>query len=207
MSKNITISGVSAAGKTTIINSLSDKYNVFTEIKSASVVSFWYERSIQGKETNHFAKMMMLASRLSYCFNNLKSNKVSIHDRGLIDLLVANDLRVENKDKKFYDNFKKEIVNSLEEINKDKDISQFYIVLEIEFDEFKKRILERGRKNEVNNIKRDDSWYRDYHSKYNNLTIKYLKEFSIPYKVINTTKFSKEETKESILNLLNNNFK
>ncbi|NQX83994.1 MAG: AAA family ATPase [Mycoplasmataceae bacterium] len=203
MSKNITISGVSAAGKTTIINSLSDKYNTFTEIKSDSVISFWYEKSIQGKTTNHFAKMIMLASRLSYCVNNLKSKKDSIHDRGLIDLLVANELRIKSRDRDFYDNFKKEIVSSLEEIKKDRNIFQFYIVLEIEFDEFKKRILERGRKNEVNNIKRDDSWYRNYHKEYNKLTVKYLEEFNIPYKVINTTRFSKEETKESVLNLLN----
>ena len=108
--------------------------------------------------------------------------------------MVGAELRLKELDPKYF-RYIKELFEDLM-----KRVSTFpeYIIITTSFEEFKKRLITRGRRAEKETIIEDDSWYKKYHERYTDILISYLKKYSIKYTIIDNTNFSKEDTKKEV---------
>lgn len=199
MSKRFVISGVSGAGKSTLINSITE-YKKYNEYMDDHHVKFWYEISERGEDTDHNAKNTMLFIRLSKVVNQIKqADDIAVFDRGLIDLMIASELRIRPRDNKLHNWF----VGLIEE-NLLKNKPYMIIFLDLTWEEFKNRIKSRGRKLENKHLNSDDSWYKKYFDSYKPLFISLCHKYSINYKIIDVTDNQPTQTKEEVLRIITN---
>ena len=202
--KRIVISGVSGVGKSTLINNLSNEgFFTISEMIEGTVSHYWWAQ-VSNKMDDYdyeMSKKMMVGSRMIEAFNNLKTSKTTIYDRSLIDVYVMLNLRY-----KKYTDFYKWIMNKfnslIEEAKQNNILPDKYIILKADFEVMSERIKTRGRADESNNIKSDDSWYRQYHESYNDLLISILEKHGIEKIIIDTTKLSAKEVLEKVIKLL-----
>ncbi|MCK5867770.1 MAG: deoxynucleoside kinase [Mycoplasmataceae bacterium] len=201
MKNIIVISGVSGVGKSTLANGYSAKHIVEKEIKfnENTLTNLFYKESIK---KNQSATNMFLTSAMSEKYLiTIKSDESVIFDRWIIDFIVGAELRIKESDPTHFKWFKNLFIEFMKEI-KERDLKITYIILKINFTEFKKRILKRNRKNEVENILRNDTWYREYFEKYYDILIKYLDIHNISYYTIDTTNLNKSEVLSEAKHLL-----
>lgn len=183
--KRILISGVSGSGKTTLLSKLDDKYEKFYEIGGNPSVKFWYDLATSGEATNHFAKNIMLANRVYFTYENmLKASRDNVSDRGLIDILVASELRIKDKNPQFHNELSQVIDSLIKDLIDKKKIYTECILFKLTWEEFQERIFLRNRPDEARNLKNNDSWYREYFDAYNEVTKKYLNKYNIPFKEV-----------------------
>ena len=193
--KRIVISGPSGTGKTTYLKSIASEINTYDELPldKNSKIGKYYElakrKNQRGK--NLFIELMMDKKANEY----LNIKKDTVFDRSIIDYIVAAELRVLPHDKKAFVNINNKFLKYMKDIE---EIKPSYIILKTDFNEFKNRILTRGREDEVANMNNDDSWYRNYHSKYVDTLVWYLEKYKIEYAIIDTTDYSIKDTKKAL---------
>ena len=189
--KNIVISGPSASGKSTLINNLSKNNNVFNELdwnKDSELNKLYNEANMKIQSSKNEFLLKMMDDKFKKQNENPEN---AIFDRWIVDYFVAAVLRIKPNSLDFYNKF---IEHYEERINTFKGEKPFYIIVKTSYEEFKKRILNRGRVHETNNITKDDSWYKNYHSNYVSILTKELDKRDIKYKVFDTTDNSAEKT-------------
>ena len=199
--KFIILSGVSACGKTSIIEKLKmNGINTYEEIKSGrNLINHFYQISTT-KDQN--AKNIFLINNMIDKMNVMLSCKeFTVFDRGIVDYMVAAKLRIKPNDKKFYDFFEKEFINAMK-IIQDSNIVMEYIILNISFDTFKNRLIKRGREHEVNNLLNDDSWYKNYFNEYNKILEEILIDYKINYKYLDVDSLNENEAFVAIQKLI-----
>lgn len=74
-----------------------------------------------------------------------------------------------------------------------------YIILDLSWEEFKARIFERGRSSEIDNFKKNESYFKMLISDYTDLLKAQCTIYKIPYIVVNTNGKSKEEVFDLVL--------
>ena len=199
MSKRFVISGVSGAGKSTLINSITE-YKKYNEYMDDHHVKFWYEICERGEDTDHNAKNTMLFIRLSKVVHQIQNaDDIAVFDRGLIDLVIASELRIKPRDPELH----KWFVGLIEE-NLLKSKPHMVIFLDLTWEEFKNRIKSRGRELENKHLDSDDSWYKKYFDSYKPLFISLCEKYSVNYKVIDVTNNQPLQTKEEVLKIITN---
>ncbi|MCR8612950.1 MAG: AAA family ATPase [Mycoplasma sp.] len=197
---NIVISGTSATGKSTLIDKLKNEYNTINEMdfNTDSIFSFFYKYA---KKKEQYGRNLFISSMMvDKYIKHLSNKKNAIFDRWIIDYIVAAELRIKPKDSKFFDWFKLKFESMMETV---KDSLPEYIILKTTYTEFKKRLLDRGRKDEVDGMLNDDTWYKNYHTKYNDVLSKYLIKYNIKYEIIDTTNKNENETFEKVKEIIN----
>ena len=189
--RKIVLSGTSGAGKSTLIKSYKDDFSIVKELKNNknSICDFYYELSL--KEDRYGTNLFITSLMTQRFLDDSIVTEDTIFDRWIIDYIVAAELRIKPYNEEFF-NYVLKIFEDM--MTKIKVLPQ-YIILKTSFPELKNRILKRGRVDERESISADEAWYKKYHKLYNDTLIKYLEKYNIEYIVIDSTKYSKEETK------------
>jgi deoxyadenosine/deoxycytidine kinase len=82
-------------------------------------------------------------------------------------------------------------------------LPEIYIILEVGFEEFKSRVMMRGRPEEIENFDKNEKYFRDLLSNYSAMLRAQCVIYSIPYIVINTDNKTIEEIKNEAINEVN----
>jgi deoxyadenosine/deoxycytidine kinase len=82
-------------------------------------------------------------------------------------------------------------------------LPEIYIILEVGFEEFKSRVMMRGRPEEIENFDKNEQYFRDLLSNYSAMLRAQCVIYSIPYIVINTDNKTIEEIKNEAINEVN----
>jgi deoxyadenosine/deoxycytidine kinase len=68
-----------------------------------------------------------------------------------------------------------------------------YIVLDVGWENFKKRVMERGREQEIENFAKNEAYFKDLISDYTTKVVAQCSVYDIPYVVINTNGMTEDE--------------
>lgn len=197
MNKRYIITGLSGVGKSTLIKSINE-FPTHNEYMDDHHVTFWYKEAEKGESTDHNSKNVMLFTRLSKLVAQFDSQQeTAIYDRGLIDLMVASELRIKPRDEELHNWFIKKIESVLL-----KNKPTLMIYLDVNWEEFKARIYSRGRNSEVKHLNQDETWYRNYFNSYKDTFLKYANKYEISYKIVDVSNNNPEDTKKEILSLI-----
>jgi deoxyadenosine/deoxycytidine kinase len=82
-------------------------------------------------------------------------------------------------------------------------LPEIYVILEVGFEEFKSRVMMRGRPEEIENFDKNEQYFRDLLSNYSAMLRAQCVIYSIPYIVINTDNKTIEEIKNEAINEVN----
>ncbi|QIW62550.1 deoxynucleoside kinase [Mycoplasmopsis gallinacea] len=83
------------------------------------------------------------------------------------------------------------------------DVPEFAIFLDVSFENFKKRIFERGREVEINNWEKNKDYFQVLYNTYKKTFIKIANKYNIKYEIIDTNTLNEEQVFEKALELLN----
>jgi deoxyadenosine/deoxycytidine kinase len=79
------------------------------------------------------------------------------------------------------------------------NLPELYIILGVSFDNFKQRVMERGRKEEIDNFEKNETYFKDLLTNYGELLRAQCVIYNIPYIIINTNgKTTQEIADEAI---------
>jgi deoxyadenosine/deoxycytidine kinase len=68
-----------------------------------------------------------------------------------------------------------------------------YLILDVDWKNFEKRIMERGREQEIENFEKNREYFKQLMSDYTTKVVAQCAVYDIPYVVINTNNISEDE--------------
>ena len=188
--KIIIVGGPISAGKSTLVNSLDfpkvpelDPNDSLQKI----MLKYTYEKQRVAPEV---IELFFLEKRWNIYRHYSKKNKIYVLDRSIFESLW---FAKENLNKSSYDHFKKLWEKELAELLKRYGKPQLYILLLLNWSNFKDRIFKRGRTVEINNFEKNKSFFKKHIKEYEEFMIKIFERFQINYYKIDANKNSIEE--------------
>ena len=188
--KIIIVGGPISAGKSTLVNSLGfpkvpelDPNDSLQKI----MLKYTYEKQRVAPEV---IELFFLEKRWNIYRHYSKKNKIYVLDRSIFESLW---FAKENLNKRSYDHFKKLWEKELAELLKRYGKPQLYILLLLNWSNFKDRIFKRGRTVEINNFEKNKSFFKKHIKEYEEFMVKIFERFQINYYKIDANKNSVEE--------------
>ena len=179
-----------SAGKSTLVNSLGfpkapelDPNDSLQKI----MLKYTYEKQRVAPEV---IELFFLEKRWNIYRHYSKKNKIYVLDRSIFESLW---FAKENLNKRSYDHFKKLWEKELAELLKRYGKPQLYILLLLNWSNFKDRIFKRGRTVEINNFEKNKSFFKKHIKEYEEFMVKIFERFEINYYKIDANKNSIEE--------------
>ncbi|OYD26562.1 deoxyadenosine/deoxycytidine kinase [Mycoplasma testudineum] len=208
----IGISGMISAGKSSLVR----------ELKKGYPKSLFLDEFSEGDEIfNTFLKWLyekkehLTMSFQSYIieshsakfheilddFNQKKLNKFEDHiflDRFAIEHYIFAYLNLLPKGTKYIEAYDSLFSKMIFE----KEIPDFAIFLDIDFENFTKRILKRGRQVEVDNFELNKKYFKDLHDIYKPKFIEMATKYKIPFTIVNTVGKTEKQVYNEVVNLV-----
>jgi len=81
----------------------------------------------------------------------------------------------------------------------------FYIIIQIDWETFKQRIMQRGRQQEIDNFEANKDYFRKLNTTYISKLTALCDKFDIPYSILDTVGLSEQETLSKALEIVKKN--
>ncbi|KUH47401.1 deoxynucleoside kinase [Mycoplasmopsis meleagridis] len=191
----IAISGMIGAGKSTLSKNLhsimknsllleefeedNDVFNTFLKwlYEKKKNIDIGFQAYILESLSSNFQKGMKEFENLGFT-----SEKDYIFlDRFNLEHYIFAVVTLSKKRKKYLEAFDK----MFHEIIDEKENPDLAIFLDISYETFEERILQRGRKSEIDNYEINKEYFKELHSLYKDLFINLAKRYGIAYEIIN----------------------
>lgn len=207
------ISGMISSGKSTLTHKLVDFYGkhclFLNEYEHDDEVfntflKWLYDRKNNiglGFQTyvveNHLARV----DSINYRFNLLgmdKDNEFIFLDRFCLEQYIFALVNLKTSQQKVWLAYQKvfEIMVSKEQL------PELVIYLDIDFDVFKQRIMQRGRDVEISNFEINKEYFKELHATYKTMFLKLIEKYELNCKIINTNNKNEEEVFIEAKNLI-----
>lgn len=191
----IAIGGMIAAGKSTLVNALSEKYG-FEPVYELSnnkddlmyiLLQKMYER--EEKVAESVCQLQFILNRYERYKegNTANTNIVKIFDRSIFEdrLFAFHNLLDQPSVFEYYERLWREKVN---ELVYNVGTPKLYVILDIEWDLFVKRLYERSRDIEINNFEKNKLYFQLLNQSYSQYLKNICDAYRIPYLVVDASK-------------------
>ncbi|QDY88312.1 deoxynucleoside kinase [Mycoplasma anserisalpingitidis] len=200
----IGISGMISSGKSTLTHKLVDFYaehclflNEYEHDDEVfnTFLKWLYDRKNNiglGFQTyvveNHLARV----DGINYRFNLLgmdQNNEFIFLDRFCLEHYIFALVNLKTSQQKVWLAYQKafEVMVSKEQL------PELVIYLDIDFEIFKQRIMQRGRRVEINNFEINKEYFKELHATYKTMFLKLIEKYKLNCKIINTNNKNEEE--------------
>lgn len=194
----IAIGGMIAAGKSTLSRALGNALNaetVFELREDDELQNILLKKLYEGDKTSAIAfQIYFFCSRFDSYKENVKHGRLSIFDRTIFEdrLFAHQNMTSDPITFGFYDSMwhdkTKELIYSV-------GLPKLYVILDLKWDDFKKRIFERGRKSEIDNFERNEAYFKAIHNVYKDYLIDVCQVYGIDYIVVDASAPTEQQTK------------
>ncbi len=204
----IIIGGTIAAGKSTLVENLSNKFNWYAvpELRENDAVQDIVLKKLYDGTRLHSATIQcyFINNRIKQYEDNSNRKNLSILDRGIWEdwMFAKLWLAEEPKVHKAYIDFWK---SSVEKLVNDFGIPKAYVFLSIDWKSFEERIFERNRQSEIQNFNKNKPFFKKLLKEYNDNFINILKDWGIKPLIIKSAKLQPIETLEATIKYLKEN--
>jgi deoxyadenosine/deoxycytidine kinase len=191
----LAVGGMIASGKSTLASQLSYHYNLplieeFTKTDDVfpTLLKWLYE----GKP--NVEMLLQIYFIHNQWLKHKEMGEVYIVDRDVIEhwIFAQVNLRKHPEILNMYNGLYHAYMNSIK-------LPDLYIILGVDFDNFKKRIMERGRPEEINNFEQNETYFKDLLKNYAELLRAQCVIYNIPYIIINTNNKTTAEINSEVV--------
>ena len=190
IANSLAIGGMIGAGKSTLSRALGDYLNipVVYELKeNDSLQDLLIQKMYEGNTVGAITfQVYFFWNRFENYKLQSKSEKPSVFDRTIFEdrLFAYQNMIKDPVVFKFYEGIwnekAKEMIYSV-------GVPKLYIILDIKWEDFKKRLFERGRKSETDNFDQNEAYFRAIHDGYTDYLVKICKIYQINYMILDAT--------------------
>lgn len=206
ISNSIVIGGMIAFGKSTLakkINEKIEKSNIVFELNDEDqLMTLLLEKMYERSNNVLYGSVFQLYFVLNR-FDNYKKccnqNELTIFDRSIFeDWLFAHENIVRPSVFSYYDSLWKDVAT---ELIYQYGVPKLYVILTGNWELFKKRLFERNRKIEIDNFKKNETYFKKLLEIYDDYMINVCKDFGIDYILVDANK-ELDEKIDIVLNKL-----
>lgn len=202
----IIVGGTIAAGKSTLIEGIAKRKGFISipELREGDVVQKIILEKLYSGTRIHAATIQsyFLANRYKQYKDSCNGLITSILDRGLWEDWFFATLLMKGEPES-YEHFKKLWKTTIDNALRRFGYPKAYIYVVVDWDTFKNRIFNRGRKAEIENFSANKEYFKALLKEYNDNFTVLLKNFGITPIVIDTNKLSKDEVADLVVKELN----
>lgn len=199
-SMKISVGGMIASGKSTLVKRLGESLNlpVLEEFEKDdevfnTLLKWLYEQK------NDVEMLLQIYFIHHHWLNQQKYNGHFIVDRDLVEhwLFAQHNLCKMPTIMNMYNGVFHAYMNQIKK-------PDLYIILDVDWDHFKVRVLSRGRKQEIDNFENNETYFRSLLKDYVTKISAQCAVYDIPYVVIQTSGKTEEEVYQESLNYIQN---
>ena len=194
----ISIGGMIASGKSTLVERLGNHFNlpVMEEFEKDDEVFNTLLRWLYEKKDN-VEMLLQIYFIHNHWLNQQKYQGHFIVDRDLIEhwLFANHNLKAMPTIMNMYNGVFHAYMNQITK-------PDVYIVLDVDWDHFVKRIMSRGRSQEIENFDANKEYFEGLLKEYKNKIVSQCIVYDIPYEVINTSKYTEDEVFEQAVQIV-----
>ena len=186
----IAIGGMIGAGKSTLSKALGQKLEasvVYELNENDELQNLLLKKLYEGDKTSAIAfQVYFFCSRFDNYCNGVNNNRISVFDRTIFEdrLFAHQNMTSDPIMFGFYDSMwhdkTKELIYSV-------GVPKLYIILDIKWEDFKKRLFERGRKSETDNFDQNEPYFRSVHRIYTEYLVNVCQVYGINHIVLDAT--------------------
>ena len=186
----IAIGGMIGAGKSTLSRALGQKLEasvVYELNENDELQNLLLKKLYEGDKTSAIAfQVYFFWNRFENYKLQSKSKKPSVFDRTIFEdrLFAYQNMIKDPVVFKFYEGIwnekAKEMIYSV-------GVPKLYIILDIKWEDFKKRLFERGRKSETDNFDQNEPYFRSVHRIYTEYLVNVCQVYGINHIVLDAT--------------------
>lgn len=194
----ISVGGMIASGKSTLVKSLGEALNipVMEEFEKDDEVFNTLLKWLYEKKDN-VEMLLQIYFIHNHWLNQQKYNGNFIVDRDLVEhwLFAYHNLRNMPTIMNMYNGVFHSYMNQI----KHPDI---YIVLDVDWDNFEARVMNRGRSQEIENFENNKPYFQSLLNDYTNKIVSQCSVYGIPYHIIHTNGKTETEVFEEALSII-----
>lgn len=190
------IGGMIGAGKSTLSRALGNRLGaaVVYELKEDDELqNLLLKKLYEGDKTSAIAfQVYFFCSRFDNYKHGIRNNQISVFDRTIFEdrLFAHQNMTADPIMFGFYDSMwhdkTKELIYSV-------GVPKLYIILDIKWAAFKKRLFERGRAAEIDNFDQNEPYFRSVHRVYTEYLVNVCQVYGINYIVLDATLPTEEQ--------------
>lgn len=190
ISNSYAIGGMIGAGKSTLSRALAQEIDadvVFELNEDDKLQNLLLEKLYEGDKTSAIAfQVYFFCSRFDNYKDGIFNNNLTVFDRTIFEdrLFAHQNMTSDPVMFGFYDSMwhdkVKELIYSV-------GVPKLYIILDLKWEEFKDRIFRRGRKSEVDNFSKNESYFKSIHSVYLRYLVDVCQVYGINHIIIDAS--------------------
>ncbi len=185
----ISVGGMIASGKSTLVKRLGEALElpVMEEFERDDEVFNTLLRWLY-EQKNNVEMLLQIYFIHNHWLNQVKYDGSFIVDRDLVEhwLFAQHNLKKMPTIMNMYNGVFHAYMNQVKK-------PDLYIVLDVDWEHFKKRVMERGREQEIENFAKNEAYFKDLISDYTTKVVAQCAVYDIPYVVINTNGMTEDE--------------
>jgi deoxyadenosine/deoxycytidine kinase len=185
----ISVGGMIASGKSTLVKRLGEALElpVMEEFERDDEVFNTLLRWLY-EQKNNVEMLLQIYFIHNHWLNQVKYDGSFIVDRDLVEhwLFAQHNLKKMPTIMNMYNGVFHAYMNQVKK-------PDLYIVLDVGWENFKKRVMERGREQEIENFAKNEAYFKDLISDYTTKVVAQCSVYDIPYVVINTNGMTEDE--------------
>jgi deoxyadenosine/deoxycytidine kinase len=185
----ISVGGMIASGKSTLVKRLGEALElpVMEEFERDDEVFNTLLRWLY-EQKNNVEMLLQIYFIHNHWLNQVKYDGSFIVDRDLVEhwLFAQHNLKKMPTIMNMYNGVFHAYMNQVKK-------PDLYIVLDVGWEHFKKRVMERGREQEIENFAKNEAYFKDLISDYTTKVVAQCSVYDIPYVVINTNGMTEDE--------------
>jgi len=185
----ISVGGMIASGKSTLVKRLGEALElpVMEEFERDDEVFNTLLRWLY-EQKNNVEMLLQIYFIHNHWLNQVKYDGSFIVDRDLVEhwLFAQHNLKKMPTIMNMYNGVFHAYMNQVKK-------PDLYIVLDVGWEHFKKRVMERGREQEIENFAKNEAYFKDLISDYTTKVVAQCAVYDIPYVVINTNGMTEDE--------------
>ncbi len=199
----ISVGGMIASGKSTLVKRLGEALElpVMEEFEKDDEVFNTLLRWLYEQKDN-VEMLLQIYFIHNHWLNQKKYEGNFIVDRDLIEhwLFAQHNLQSMPTIMNMYNGVFHAYMNQIKK-------ADLYIILDVDWPNFKERILSRGREQEIENFDKNESYFKSLISDYVSKVEAQCRVYDVPYVIINTSGLSEDEVFELSMNEVSKLFK
>lgn len=195
----ISVGGMIASGKSTLVKKLGDYYQlpVMEEFEKDDEVFNTLLRWLYEQKDN-VEMLLQIYFIHSHWLNQQKYDANFIVDRDLIEhwLFAHHNLKSMPTIMNMYNGVFHAYMNQIQK-------PDIYLILDVDWTHFEKRIMERGRQQEIDNFEANRSYFQSLLKDYRDKIAAQCTVYDIPYTVIDTSGKTEDEVFKAAIDIIN----
>ncbi|MGL4343216.1 MAG: deoxynucleoside kinase [Metamycoplasmataceae bacterium] len=190
ISNSYAIGGMIGAGKSTLARALGKELNadiVFELDEKDELQNLLLKKLYEGDKTSAIAfQVYFFCARFDNYKKGIKNNNTTVFDRTIFEdrLFAHQNMASDPIMFGFYDAMwhdkTKELIYSI-------GVPKLYIILDLKWEDFKDRIMTRGRKSEVDNFEKNELYFKSLQKIYTEYLLQTCQVYGISYLLLDAT--------------------